>query len=138
MSFTIHGIAVSSGIAIGHAHLVSHTSLEVAHYTLPRQFVSDEVARFDAALEAVHREFTGLRSHRPTLAAAEFDTFLELHQMILADPQPESRASENATNRKVRTRDMANSFATRSAPQRTRTCNLRFRRPYVTRPNSRS
>ncbi len=87
MSFTLHGIAVSSGIAIGHAHLVSHTSLEVAHYTLPKQFVADEVARFDAALEAVHSEFSGLRSHRPTLAAAEFDTFLELHQMILADPQ---------------------------------------------------
>jgi phosphotransferase system enzyme I (PtsI) len=87
MSFTLHGIAVSSGIAIGHAHLVSHTSLEVAHYTLPKQFVADEVARFDAALEAVHSEFSSLRSHRPTLAAAEFDTFLELHQMILADPQ---------------------------------------------------
>ena len=87
MSFTLHGIAVSSGIAIGHAHLVSHASLEVAHYTLPKQFVADEVKRFDAALEAVHSEFSGLRSHRPTLAAAEFDIFLELHQMILADPQ---------------------------------------------------
>ena len=87
MSFTLHGIAVSGGIAIGHAHLVSHTSLEVAHYVLPKQFIAEEVARFDAALAAVHGEFAGLRSHRPTLAAAEFDAFLELHQMILADPQ---------------------------------------------------
>ncbi|MDZ4202970.1 MAG: phosphoenolpyruvate--protein phosphotransferase [Gallionella sp.] len=87
MSFTIHGIAVSSGIAIGHAHLVSHTSLEVSHYTLPKQFIADEMARFDAALETVRSEFAGLRGHRPTLAAAEFDAFLELHQMILDDPQ---------------------------------------------------
>src|SRR5574340_689786 len=86
MSFTLHGIAVSSGIAIGHAHLVSHSSLEVAHYVLPRQFIDDEIARFDAALQATRNEFSGLRSNRPTRAAAEFDAFLELHQMILDDP----------------------------------------------------
>jgi len=87
MSFTLHGIAVSSGIAIGHAHLISHTSLEVAHYVLPKQFIGDEIARFDAALLATREEFASLRSNRPTYAAAEFDAFLELHQMILDDPQ---------------------------------------------------
>ncbi len=86
MSFTLHGIAVTSGIAIGHAHLISHTSLEVAHYVLPKQFLDEEVARFDAALLATRNEFSILRSNRPTYAAAEFDAFLELHQMILDDP----------------------------------------------------
>ncbi|HZW24651.1 MAG TPA: phosphoenolpyruvate--protein phosphotransferase [Gallionella sp.] len=85
MSFTLHGIAVSSGIAIGHAHLVSHTSLEVAHYDIPEEFVADEVARFDAALKATRDEFSSLRGNRPSHAAAEFDAFLELHQMILED-----------------------------------------------------
>ena len=32
MTFSLHGLAVSSGIAIGRAHLVSHATLEVAHY----------------------------------------------------------------------------------------------------------
>src|SRR5665811_234112 len=86
MSFTLHGIAVSSGIAIGHAHLISHTSLDVAHYVLPKQFIAEEIARFDAALLATRNEFASLRSNRPTHAAAEFDAFLELHQMILDDP----------------------------------------------------
>jgi phosphotransferase system enzyme I (PtsI) len=86
MSFTLHGIAVTSGIAIGHAHLISHTSMEVAHYVLPKQFLADEIARFDAALIATRNEFSNLRSNRPTYAAAEFDAFLELHQMILDDP----------------------------------------------------
>ncbi len=86
MSFTLHGISVSSGIAIGHAHLISHTSLEVAHYMLPKQFIAEEIARFEAALLATRDEFTSLRSNRPTHAAAEFDAFLELHQMILDDP----------------------------------------------------
>jgi len=86
MSFTLHGIAVSSGIAIGHAHLISHTSLEVAHYVLPKKFVDEEIARFDAALQTTRNELSRLRNNRPTQAAAEFDAFLELHQMILDDP----------------------------------------------------
>ena len=37
MSFTMHGVGVSSGVAIGHAHLVSHALLEVAHYVVPSE-----------------------------------------------------------------------------------------------------
>jgi phosphotransferase system enzyme I (PtsI) len=85
MNFTLHGIAVSSGIAIGHAHLISHTTLEVAHYVLPKHLVGEEVARLDAALEATRQELTALRVSRPTQAAAEFDAFLDVHLMILAD-----------------------------------------------------
>lgn len=85
MSFTLHGIPVSSGIAIGHAHLLSHTSLEVAHYVLPEKFIDEELARFDAALESARQELEDLHVHRSEHAAAEFDAFLDLHLMILAD-----------------------------------------------------
>ncbi|MBI5658810.1 MAG: phosphoenolpyruvate--protein phosphotransferase [Nitrosomonadales bacterium] len=94
MSFTLHGIAVSSGIAIGHAHLVSHTSLEVAHYALPDQLVQEEVARFDAALETARHELAALRAVRPQQAAAEFDAFLDLHLMILDDDHISKAARE--------------------------------------------
>ena len=94
MSFTLHGLPVSSGIAIGHAHLVSHTSLEVAHYVLPKHLVAEEVARLDAALEATRKELTDLRSYRPQLAAAEFDAFLDLHLMILGDEHISRAARE--------------------------------------------
>ena len=85
MNFTLHGIAVSSGIAIGHAHLISHTALEVVHYKLPKEMLVAEVARFDAALSATRSELTSLRASRPQQAAAEFDAFLDLHLMILDD-----------------------------------------------------
>ena len=62
MSFTLHGIPVSSGIAIGYAHLLSHTALEVVHYVLPRHLVHEEVARFDAAMESTRQEQIG-RAH---------------------------------------------------------------------------
>ena len=85
MNFTLHGIAVSSGIAIGHAHLISHTVLEVAHYQLPKDMLAEELARFDDALVATRSELTVLRASRPQQAAAEFDAFLDLHLMILDD-----------------------------------------------------
>jgi len=85
MTFTIHGLPVSSGIAIGHAHLVSHTSLEVVHYMVPKNLVTEEVARLDAALQTTRSELTALRANRPQQAAAEFDAFLDLHLMILGD-----------------------------------------------------
>lgn len=94
MSFTLHGLPVSGGIAIGHAHLVSHTSLEVAHYVLPKHLVEEEVARLDVALEATRKELSDLRSYRPQQAAAEFDAFLDLHLMILGDEHISRAARE--------------------------------------------
>ncbi|HSQ05752.1 MAG TPA: phosphoenolpyruvate-utilizing N-terminal domain-containing protein [Burkholderiales bacterium] len=85
MSFTLHVVGVSNGIAIGRAHLVSHARLEVSHYTLPAEEVPDEVARFDAAVAAARREMEGLRDHVPAGAPAEFAAFISLHLMILND-----------------------------------------------------
>ncbi len=94
MSFTIHGLPVSSGIAIGRAHLVSHTALEVAHYLVPKALVADEVARLDRALQSTRDELTALRANRPQQAAAEFDAFLDLHLMILGDEHISHAARE--------------------------------------------
>ncbi len=85
MSFTIHGIGVSGGIAIGHAHLVSHTNLEVAHYEIPASQVEEESARFDVAILTVRSELEQLRGAVPADAPAEFAAFIDLHQMILND-----------------------------------------------------
>ena len=85
MSFTIHGIGVSGGIAIGHAHLVSHSKLEVARYEIPADQTAEECARFDLAVQAVHGELDQLRSSVPVGAPAEFAAFIDLHLMILND-----------------------------------------------------
>lgn len=81
----MHGIPVSGGIAIGHAHLVSHARLEVAHYDVPQNQIADELARFDKALETVRAELEDLRGQIPPNAPQEFDAFLNLHLMILND-----------------------------------------------------
>ena len=50
MSFILHGLGVSAGIAIGRAMLMSHATLEVSHLTIAPRMVDREVARFDAAM----------------------------------------------------------------------------------------
>ncbi len=81
----MHGTPVSGGIAIGHAHLVSHAKLEVAHYVVPQYQIAEESARFDAALETVRAELEELRTQIPPSAPQEFEAFLNLHLMILND-----------------------------------------------------
>ena len=85
MSFTLHGIGVSGGIAIGRAHLVSHATLEVNHYVVPPHQVAAESMRFDAAIRTVRAEFDALRHEIPAGAPAEFSAFVNLHRMILDD-----------------------------------------------------
>lgn len=87
MSFALHGVGVSGGIAIGHAYLASHAALEVAHHIVPRDQVNNEISRLDTAFTAVREELEVL--HTSVVdgpAAAEYGAFLDLHRMILDDP----------------------------------------------------
>src|ERR1700682_1405704 len=87
MSFVLHGIGVSSGIAIGRAQLVSHATLEVAHYSIAVGQVAAEVARLAQAILAVQKELEGLQGAMTSGdAPAEFGAFLDVHWMILTDP----------------------------------------------------
>jgi len=87
MTFSLHGQAVSGGIAIGRAHLVSHAMLEVAQYELRGRDVTAELARFDKAVSIAGAELHALRSEASVPGApAELSAFVDLHAMILADP----------------------------------------------------
>ncbi|HEX5863215.1 MAG TPA: phosphoenolpyruvate-utilizing N-terminal domain-containing protein, partial [Casimicrobiaceae bacterium] len=87
MSFVLHGIGVSGGIAIGRAQLVSHATLEVAHYSITPEQAPGEVLRLTQALEAVQKELEGLHGAMTSGdAPAEFGAFLDVHWMILTDP----------------------------------------------------
>ena len=85
MSFTIHGIGVSGGIAIGHAQLMTHTGLDAQRYLVPPHQAAEESARFDAAINQVRTEFEDLHASVPRTAPAEFAAFINLHLMILND-----------------------------------------------------
>jgi len=87
MSFVLHGVGVSSGIAIGRAQLVSHATFEAAHYTITADQVAGEIARLANAIRTVQHELESLREEMTSEdAPAEFGAFLDVHWMILTDP----------------------------------------------------
>ena len=61
-SFSLHGIAVSQGIAIGRAHLMAPAALDVKHYLIAAAQVEAEIERLKSAVKAVHQELHTIRS----------------------------------------------------------------------------
>jgi len=84
-SFSIHGVGVSSGIAIGHAHLLSNALLEVVHYQLPKHLIDDEVKRFSNAIAAVKHDLAQIKGSLRKNAPAELAAFIGTHLMMLED-----------------------------------------------------
>jgi len=75
-SFSLHGVAVSSGIAIGKAHLISNALLEVAHYELPKSAISSEITRFSNAIRTVKRDLETVRKELPDTLIADVASFI--------------------------------------------------------------
>ncbi len=84
-SFSMHGVGVSSGIAIGHAHLISHALLEVVHFKIGAKSVQEEIARFERAIALVKLDFEQLKSQLPKNAPAELSAFINTHLAMLCD-----------------------------------------------------
>lgn len=85
-SFTLQGIPVSRGIAIGRAHLLHPAALEVPHYLVPLEQVETEVARLNNALAEAERELQVIWATLPPDAPAEMGAFLDVHSLFLSDP----------------------------------------------------
>src|SRR5947208_3774337 len=87
VSFALHGVGVSAGVAIGRAQLVSHATLEVAHYAVSAKQIPAEIERFELAVKEVQRELETLHSAMTSGdVPGEFGAFLDVHWMILSDP----------------------------------------------------
>ena len=85
MSFSLHGIAISDGYAIGRAQLYSHDRLEAPHYLLRAADLDEEIQRYETALATVRRECSHLRDHLPEGTPPELAAFLDLHGLFLDD-----------------------------------------------------
>jgi phosphoenolpyruvate-protein phosphotransferase (PTS system enzyme I) len=83
--FTLHGIPVSRGIAIGRAYLIAPAALDVDHYLVDPDKIEAEIERFRAALGAVEHELEALRADLSADAPTEMGAFIGVHLMILKD-----------------------------------------------------
>lgn len=86
MTFALHGIPVSKGIAIGKAVLISRAALEVSHHVIEPGKEEAEAQKLLDAFEQVRLELEQLRKGLPKDAPQEMAAFLDVHGMILTDP----------------------------------------------------
>ena len=86
LSFTLHGIPVTNGIAIGKALRIAPSAMDVKHYLVDEGAEQTEQARLLNAFEVVRQELRSLRASLPDAAPEEMGAFLDVHGMILADP----------------------------------------------------
>ena len=85
MTFSVHGLAVARGIAIGRAVLVASSRVDVAHYFIEGAQVDAELARLAQAQEAVMAELQQLHDSLPKDSPPELAAILEVHLMLLQD-----------------------------------------------------
>ena len=91
MTFSIHGLAVARGIAIGRAVLVASSRVDVAHYFIDASQVAAEIERVrqgrNAVVDEIHRLQTSIAHMGPKEAPHELAALLDVHLMLLQDEE---------------------------------------------------
>ena len=91
MTFSIHGLAVSRGVAIGRAVIVASSRMDVAHYFIEPDEVDKEIDRAragrNAVVEELYRLQTSISQMGPKEAPHELNALLDVHLMLLQDEE---------------------------------------------------
>ena len=89
MTFAIHGLNVSRGVAIGRAVLVASSRVDVAHYFIDASEIATEIDRVrvgrNAVVEEIHRLQESITQMGPKEAPHELGALLDVHLMLLQD-----------------------------------------------------
>ena len=89
MTFSIHGLAVSRGIAIGRAVLVASSRVDVAHYFIDASQVATEIDRVRVArntvVDEIHRLQKTIAHMGPKEAPHELAALMDVHLLLLQD-----------------------------------------------------
>jgi phosphotransferase system enzyme I (PtsI) len=91
VTFSIHGLAVARGIAIGRAVLVASSRVDVAHYFIAADQISTEIERVrvgrDAVMDELHRLQASIAQMSSKEAPQELTALLDVHLMLLEDEE---------------------------------------------------
>ncbi len=87
MRRVLEGVGASKGLALGRARVRHPHVLTLSEETIDADAVNDELARLDAAMQTARNELGGLREQLHGALAQEIGEFLDLHVLILDDPE---------------------------------------------------
>ncbi|MES2183338.1 MAG: phosphoenolpyruvate--protein phosphotransferase [Pseudomonadota bacterium] len=103
MTFSVHGLPVARGIAIGRAVLVASSRVDVAHYFVAAERVVSEIGRVrdarDAVVEEIQRLQQSVALMGPKDAPQELSAILDVHLMLLQDEALEDGVKHWITDR---------------------------------------
>ncbi len=85
MTFTIHGISASKGIAIGRVRIVDRGRPEVGERTLEPLQIEAEVRRFRRAVRAARLDLRAVKARIPEGTPREIAAFIDTHLLMLED-----------------------------------------------------
>ena len=85
MPFSLQGIGVSRGYAIGRTYLLQRNQLEITEYTIPEAIVEDEVQRFLGSLDIARRQLRDIRVRIPATSSRDVAAFIDTHLLMLED-----------------------------------------------------
>ena len=85
MTFTIHGISASKGIAIGRVRVVDRGRPEATERTLDPSQVEAEVERFRQAVDAAGLDLRAVKARIPEGTRREIAAFIDIHLLMLED-----------------------------------------------------
>lgn len=85
MTFSVQGLAVARGIAIGRAVLIGSSRVDVAHYFIEPHQVESEIERVRRGRNAVAEELQRLQDAMPADAPHELAALLDVHLLLLQD-----------------------------------------------------
>lgn len=83
----LHGTGASRGCVLGRARIRQSPSIEPARKHVPAEQVEAELQRLHAAVEAARAEMQALRGRLQGALAGEVGEFLDLHALLLDDPE---------------------------------------------------
>jgi phosphoenolpyruvate-protein phosphotransferase (PTS system enzyme I) len=91
VTFSVHGLPVARGIAIGRAVLMASSRVDVAHYFIEPGQVESEIERVRAGrnevVEEIHRLQQTIAQMGPKEAPHELAALLDVHLMLLQDEE---------------------------------------------------
>jgi len=91
VTFSIHGLAVAHGIAIGRAVLVAARRVDVAHYFIDAGQVANEIDRVrrgrNAVVDEIHRLQNSISLMGPKDTPHELKALLDVYLMLLQDAE---------------------------------------------------
>ncbi len=103
MTFSIQGLPVARGVAIGRAVMVASSRADVAHYFIEPASVDAEIERVragrNAVVDEIHRLQQSVAQMGPKDAPHELTALLDVHLMLLQDEMLVSGVKHWITNR---------------------------------------